>query len=269
MNELTANRIDMLNSVINASVNLDEDKANNIIMSTYGAIQISTLNPSDIGVIELAKLDNVVAGAIKANTLIETTTIQLARIFARYYRELKANKSVMINGKEYKTQTALGELFGLNKQRASDYAKIANLDIIYDDNYSSWVLGRFVACAKLLDNKKHPFDIKDITPALTITEMDNLREHGQVIDTTTTDGTDKPTDGTDGTDSTDSTDTTEGTENTTETTPIKYNENKDVWNIKGATYAQFKAWIYEQLDSIEEDKLDKVMVNATISIKIK
>ena len=268
MNELTANRIDMLNSVINASVNLDESKANDIIMSTYGAIQISTLNPSDIGVIELAKLDNVVAGAIKANTLVETTTIQLARIFARYYRELKANKSVMINGKEYKTQTALGELFGLNKQRASDYAKIANLDIIYDDNYSSWVLGRFVACAKLLDNKKHPFDIKDITPALTITEMDNLREHGQAIDTTTTESTENATEGTEN-DTEGTENATEGTENTTDTTPIKYNENKDTWNIKGATYAQFKAWIYEQLDSIEEGKLDKVMVNATISIKIK
>ncbi len=269
MNEMTTTRMNLLNNMFNTAIELDENKANDLITGTYGMLQINVLNPSEIKDLPLENLDNIVAGAVKANALTETTTIQLARVFARYFNEYKANKSVIINGETCKTQQAIGEKFGLNKQRTSDYAKIAVLPIIFDDNYKAWTLGRFVKASDVITTKipafKGKYTIDDINPGLTIGDMEKMLKP-QPIDTTIKNKGNNATETT--STETTSTETTSTETTSTENAPTKtiyFDDKIGAWRFNGATATQLQSWLHENITTAEN--VDKLLIGGTIVIK--
>ena len=272
MNEMTTTRMNLLASMFNTAIELDENKANDLITGTYGMLQVNVLNPSEIKDLPLENLDNIVAGAVKANALTETTTIQLARIFARYYNEYKENKSVIINGETCKTQQSIGEKFGLNKQRTSDFAHIATLPIIFDDNYKSWTLGRFVAAYDVINTKKPLFKgkytIEDITPLLTIGDMDKMLTSAP-IDTTVNENAGSENAGGENAGGENAGGENAGGENAGgENIPTKteyFDEKIKAWKFNGATATQLQNWLHENITTAEN--ADKMLIGGTIVIK--
>ena len=269
MNEMTTTRMNLLASMFNTAIELDENKANDLITGTYGMLQVNVLNPSEIKNLPIEKLDNIVAGAVKANALTETTTIQLARVFARYFNEYKANKSVIINGEKCKTQQDIGACFGLNKQRTSDYAKVSVLPIIFDDSYKAWTLGRFVKAADVINTKipafKGKYTIDNITPNLTIGDMEKMLQPAPIDTTAKNKGKNAGGENAGGENA--------GGENAGENTSgenvptktIYFDDKIGAWRFNGATATQIQNWVHENITTAEN--VDKILIGGTIVIK--
>lgn len=273
MNELTLQKMDIFTDMATRVAAINNDTAMAVVDGAYGMLQLGAMTPENIKEIELAKLDTVVAGAIKANALIEVTTIQLARVYARYYKKLKKDGKVTINGTTYKTQTALGEHFGLNKQRASEYAHISTLPIIYDNAYSTWTLGQFNAAYEVINTKKAEFKGKItldmINPSMSMGDINKLIEKDKAIadvDSTVKTSTENDTENAEnGNENTEN--GTENAENGNESAEND-NVNKCKITVKGntvtltnATATDLQAWVHKSVSTNE--KVGRMNVTVT------
>ena len=250
MNELTTQKLNIFMDMASKVAEINNDTAVEVVEGAYGMLQLGAMTPEKIKEIELDKLDTVVAGAIKANALIEVTTIQLARVYARYYNKLKKDGKVTINGTTYKNQTALGEHFGLNKQRTSEYAHISTLSIIYDNDYSAWTLGQFNAVYEVINTKKAEYKGKItldmINPTMTMGDINALINPKKAVDV----------------DSTLKTSTDNSTDNSTDSgNKCKITVKANTVTLSNATATDLQAWVHKSVSTNE--KVGRMNVTVT------
>ena len=139
----------------------------------------------------------------------------------------------------------------------TDYKKLIATPFYYDDNYSSWVLGRFVAAYDVvhtnIEGFKGKYTYDDIKPNMSIDDIKGLLDKKKLaIDVNASDKNNGENNGENGT--------------ITPTKTIAYNDKSDKWVIKDCTAVQLLNWINENVSTAEN--MDKMIIEGTLKIKI-
>lgn len=267
-NNTTLQAMDLSNAFVTAISKMNRDTAHELVTTAMLASKsISEIAGEDIADTRQDGAE-MVAEAISFN---EDSKRKIAMKCYRLKELLTIDGFVKYNDTLYKTVNTLAEAIGLTPSTFKRYANCGNTPIAKDSRFDNKPLDFFDKVYRLFNPEKDDkrvltYEYKDITPDLTVKDIENMlnKARGKVIDTTA-----KPK--TDNTDNTDNADNTENNTVNVETKSIetvktadgeiKVDSKNNAIHLKNVTPKQLVEWCNK---AIKDNNLIK-HINGTLT----